>query len=279
MASIPGSQFNFYAAAPEAINVVFSPDGSNLPPPTPGVFNLEVLTQSVSVSGPAPGYQGVAEVTGDSTLNMLFGDYGVVDTTGGDTIIAGSGMDTINALVGNDTVTFGSTSATVYGGSGDSVQIGTAGVDTIVDASAGDTILGGAAQANITLAAGESINLAAQTGNATVNALAGSDSIAFGAHASTVYGGAGDTITGGSGTGQYIDFGATVAGGHTVTGGTVTGAEFLNDNTAFAGAGGQDTVYNFDQAAGDRIIGTPTNQQAAVLASAHDVNGSAVVQL
>jgi len=43
MASVPGGQFTFFAAN-KPINAVFTPDGSSLPRPIHGDFNLEVVT-------------------------------------------------------------------------------------------------------------------------------------------------------------------------------------------------------------------------------------------
>ena len=59
MASIPGGQFNFFAAN-MPVNVVVTPDGQSLPPPISGDFNLEVITSSQGNLSLPPGYQGVA---------------------------------------------------------------------------------------------------------------------------------------------------------------------------------------------------------------------------
>jgi hypothetical protein len=63
MASVPGGQYTLFANGSNA-NVVATPDGSGLPPPVAGQFNLELLTGNGPSSIP-PGYQGVAMLSPD----------------------------------------------------------------------------------------------------------------------------------------------------------------------------------------------------------------------
>src|SRR5260370_33624302 len=82
MASVPGGQYTLFANG-NNMNVVATPDGSGMPPPVAGLFNLELLTGSGSASIPA-GYQGVAMLSPDGrTINMVAGDYGVQGAKGG----------------------------------------------------------------------------------------------------------------------------------------------------------------------------------------------------
>src|SRR5437762_3391517 len=96
MASVPGGQYTLFANG-NNMNVVATPDGSGLPSPVAGLFNLELLTSgSGSASIPA-GYQGVAMLSPDgNTMNLVAGDFGVqVNGVGPHTVIAGTGNDTI----------------------------------------------------------------------------------------------------------------------------------------------------------------------------------------
>lgn len=77
MTSVPGGQFQTSANG-EKVNVVTTPDGSHLPPPIGGEFNLEVVTSTGGSSDLPAGYQGVALLSdGGSTIEMAAGDYAV----------------------------------------------------------------------------------------------------------------------------------------------------------------------------------------------------------
>src|SRR6266700_4060235 len=83
MPSIPGGQYSFFATG-ENVNVVTTPDGSHLPPPIAGQFNLELVTSLSGPSGIPPGYQGVALQSADGrTIDLAQGDYGLRVTDGG----------------------------------------------------------------------------------------------------------------------------------------------------------------------------------------------------
>jgi hypothetical protein len=95
MASIPGGQYNVFAAGGQQVNVVVTPDGQNLPPPIAGEFNLEVITDGIVPPGVPPGYQGVAVLSDNGqTINMAYGDW-ALQITGDPTVIGGAGSDTI----------------------------------------------------------------------------------------------------------------------------------------------------------------------------------------
>jgi hypothetical protein len=187
------------------------------------------------------GSGGTDLIVGTSAVNAISGA-----ATGPDTIIGGSaavniaslgpgdqvnfagqtGNATINATVGNVGVTLGGGAATVFGGAGDQINLGSvgqyadggagalritdgsAGVDTVFGSSVaggGTTILGGSAGLNFNPQSGgggDLINLAGSSGNATINAFkAGAveltgvnDTIIAGNGSDSVWGGAGDRI-------------------------------------------------------------------------------------
>src|SRR6516162_10779410 len=145
MASIPGGQYSFFAAG-QAVNVVTTADGTNLPPPIGGEFNLEVVTSPQGTSYSLPlGYHGVALLSDQAhALNMLTGDYAVwANGHAPDTIQAGSGNDTIFGLTGHDLITGGSGPDVIYGGSRGETNDGGAGHDLITGGSGPDVIYGG----------------------------------------------------------------------------------------------------------------------------------------
>src|ERR1700761_4454828 len=151
MASIPGGQFSFFASN-EPVNVVPTPDGSSLPPPVAGAFNLEVITSPHGTNYALPaGYQGVALLSnGGQELDLLHGNIGVTVTgTGADTVLGGDGNDTIQGGIGpetiiggsgNNLITGGTGDDSIYGGSGNTTIYGSTGSDTIVGGSGNDTI-------------------------------------------------------------------------------------------------------------------------------------------
>ncbi len=203
-----------------------------------------------------------------------------------------TGNATINATAGNIAVTLGSGAATVYGGVGDTVNLGsvsqyadgTAGKQTIAVGSggtdlvigstvfgAGDTLTGGAAALNYNAGVGgDLINLAGSTGAATVNAFGAdtgpiNDTVIASNGGDSVWGGEGDRIgvgTGASGTdlfthattipGAAIGFGTTDKAVAATYGGT---AGAVTVNSAVAGASSaQVTVSGFAE-----TKGTPTD--------------------
>src|SRR6516164_2247854 len=141
MASVPGGQYSFFANG-EDVNVVFTPDGSNLPPPIAGEFNLEVITDGKVPSGIPTGYQGVAVLSDNGqTLDMAYGDYAVQVKSGGPhTIIGGSGNDTIYGGNGPELLIGGSGADLIFGGNGPDTIQGGSGPETIYGGNGGDVI-------------------------------------------------------------------------------------------------------------------------------------------
>ena len=77
MASVPGGQYSFFATG-QAVNVVTTPFGLNVPPPIPGDFNLELITSLRDPPGMPPGYQGVAlQSTDGKIIDLARGNYGL----------------------------------------------------------------------------------------------------------------------------------------------------------------------------------------------------------
>ena len=127
MTSVSGGQFQISANG-EKINVVTTPDGSHLPPPISGEFNLEVVTSPGGSSDLPTGYQGVALLSdGGSTIEMASGDYAVrVTGDGFHTVIAWNGNDTVYGGNGSDSILGGRGSDLIYGGKGDdTIRAGT----------------------------------------------------------------------------------------------------------------------------------------------------------
>src|SRR5437660_1735594 len=170
MASIPGGQYHFFASG-QAVNVATTPDGTNLPPPVLGQFNLELVTSASDPPGIPAGYQGVAvESAGGKTMELMAGNYGVR--------AFGSGAHTIIAGTGNDTI---------YGGSGDDVIYGGSGVDKLYGDAGNDTIYGGSGPENIRGVFGDDV-IYGGSGPVELDGGIGDD---------TIYGGAGPDIVSG----------------------------------------------------------------------------------
>jgi Ca2+-binding RTX toxin-like protein len=144
MASIPGGQYTFFAAG-QAVNVVTTSDGTHLPPPILGDFNLALITSPSDPPGMPSGYQGVALESADGRIiDLLRGNYGVKIVDGGPhTIIAGTGNDSIQGGNGPDTIFGGSGHDLILGGNGPDVIYGGTGGDTITAGSGPTTIYGG----------------------------------------------------------------------------------------------------------------------------------------
>ncbi len=251
------NRFSFFTSS-QSVNVGVTPDGSNPPPPVAGVFNLELVTSPAGTSYPAPpGYQGVAILPGGTgqAVQLLSGDFTVVDmsfgssiTLGsgtqtavggkGDTITGGSGKGVISALAGNMSVVGGSGTLVIWAAAGDTIKGSTAGGSSTIVGALGTTITGGA-------------------GSDLVNAVSGGASVTGGTGATTIWGGAGDTIAGGPGTslidgtfgsqrisggiGQSIILGGagdTITGTGGSGGSTIVGAA----NSTIAGGGGIDLI-------------------------------------
>jgi hypothetical protein len=231
----PGSQYIFFAPG-QAVNIVVTPDGNNLPLGVAGKFNLELVTSppadpsSFSIAY-TRGYQSAALLTGGTgqTVQLLSGNYGISDTGGGnaitllsngaqtvigakgDTVTGGTGNDLLNAVAGSQLVLAGTGDTTIWGG-------------------AGDTIIG-------------------STGTVYIDGTAGGQSISGGNGSSIIYGGPGDTITGTGGSGASTIFGAQ---NDTITAGF--GADLINATAgkqSITGGGGSVTVWGGQ---GDTVV-------------------------
>ena len=243
MASIPGSQF--IATAPgQTVNVVETSNGQHLPPPKPGLFNLEIWTGSLGTapSSPAHGYQGLALLSNSGRqIELVSGTYAVTDNgTGRDSIIASGEDETISGGAANVTLTLNGDNDVANGGGHDTISVygrfdtvNAVGNDLINDAGTHDLINGGYGNDTIrvygdhdTVQAGsgnENVNLYGDhdvlrkgTGNETVAAYGSHDKVhagdgnavisSFGEH-NTISGGAGDDMIRVSGDDNFVKAG------------------------------------------------------------------------
>jgi Ca2+-binding RTX toxin-like protein len=318
MASVPGGQYTFFAAG-QPVNVVTTSDGTNLPPPILGDFNLELITSPTDPRGMPHGYQGVALESADGrTLDLLRGDYGVRIVDGGPhTIIAGTGNDSIQGGSGPDTIFGGSGHDLISGGSGPDVIYAGTGGDTINAGSGPTTIYGGHGDPHgfdhghsgdlITGGSGPDVmyggsgndTIQGGTGPDTIYAGGGRDLITGGSGPDVIYGGSGnDTIQGGTGpdtiyAGSGRDLITGGSGNDLIVGGS--GRETIDggagNNTIQVGTGptliqdngvtGHDTVVGFDTAHGDKIGFEGENKASInnVVATANEHDGNTTITL
>jgi Ca2+-binding RTX toxin-like protein len=310
-----GSSFDFFLPTNASLNLVYTASGTNPPPAVPGYYNFDVVTSPSDASYPLPaGYQGLALLStgGGSSLDVLYGNIGIVDTGSsdtialgvgndtvggarGDTITGGTGDDFIDATAGNQSITAGSGgNDTIWGGAGDTISGGN-GANVTIGGAQGDTITGGAATTFIDGSAGNQSITGGSAGNETIWGGAG-DTITGGGANDTIGGVKGDTITGGSGN-AFIDGSAgyqTItagSGNDTIWGGPLdiimggsghaliglgSGSEEVGDNGI---SGGADTVVGFNQAGGDRIF-FPNESFAAfssIIGAATVANGNTTI--
>ena len=309
MVASPGSQYIFFAPG-QKVNIVVTPDGNNLPLGINGAFNLELVT-----SPPAPsqfgveftrGYQSAVLLPGGTgqVAQMLSGNYGVNDTTGGnaismlgngaqtiigargDTITGGSGNDLLNAIAGAQLVLAGSGATTVFGGVGDTITgsngtvyiDGTAGGQLIsggngastIFGGPGDTITGTGGSGASTIFGAQGDTITAGFGADVINAIAGKQSITGGGGSVTVWGGPGDTIAGGSGD-AYFD---GTAGNMLIAAGTGGSDTIIGSISAKAGTpadtitGGGAAVQIQGIGVGDIVNFTGQSSNATVNATA-----------
>lgn len=184
-----------------------------------------------------------------------------VGTSGDDVMWGNTGNSFIAGLGGNDIVG--------VSGSDNSVA-GNAGNDTAVAIGTNDTLAGGD-DSDFLFASGNGNSLDGGNGNDTIWAVGDND---------TVLGGAGDDFVGLVGSGGTIDGGLdddtvfALGGGNTISGGNNTNTLYLaGGNNIFEDTTGRyhDTVFGFNQAAGDRIHLT-TDTAANAVSTATSVN-------
>jgi hypothetical protein len=268
-----------------SINVVLTQDGTHVPAPVAGKFNVEVFTGTV---GPlTPGYAASVFIPGSNsfssnviqtgtlgaTAQLLDGSYLAVDEFGRQSI----------QVVG---AAGGGSSISVVGSSGDTITGSTvAGTSQLIDARGSNvlvtpgpmTIIGGAGATIVWAGTGDGITGAA--GAMTVDGARGGNTITGGTGnlvvvGATVSGAAGDSITGAQGSNRtsYIAAGVgdTVIGG----GGNTTVAGNFGSADSITGGTGAMTVYG---SANDTITGGPGALQVndAVFAGAETVVGGA----
>jgi hypothetical protein len=271
MASVPGGKYSFAAVQP--VNLVLTPDGTNVPSPIAGDFNLEIFTATNGTL--AAGYQGSAFAPGgkfDASGNVLAasitlgsGAFSVDDTGGDDSITAGSGNQTVVGGFG-DTITGDSGPLDVIAGVGSTVLVGDNATNVTVDITKGSSLVDmGAAGGNVFAdsVAGSSD---------TVNAGSGSTAIVFGANVTVSGIATSDTYTvqsaaGATLTGAAANVAAVGAANDTISLGAVTGATVnglagpelitlgAGTNIVYGGAG--DTV---DNGSGTTSLVGPSNE-------------------
>src|SRR5262249_17242547 len=154
------AQFVFFDKQSTGVNIVLTPDGSNLTAPITGVTNIELFTSRPGSL--APGYQGSAflfggtvngaTVTGGNSLALLDGDYGVRETQGNTTIALGTGDQTVIGAAG-DTIIPGPGPSHV----GDNTLVRLGDGPTTVTGGVGDTIVAAAGNAQIDGSAGRTL--------------------------------------------------------------------------------------------------------------------------
>jgi hypothetical protein len=189
MSSVSGSRLAFFApnVPSTAINVVLTADGSGIGAPDPTSYNIEVFTSTAGTL--ASGYAASAFVQGA----VLLSNNAVQAATIGST----EQLRADNYVVIDQT---GSEKIQIVGSSSGGSSI------TVVG-SIGDTITGSSV-------AGDSLEIDAS--NTNKSAVAGPETIQGGAGSTMVWGGPGDSITGGAGS---FEFAGNLGTGQTVVGG------------------------------------------------------------
>ncbi|MBV9827431.1 MAG: calcium-binding protein [Alphaproteobacteria bacterium] len=235
------------------------------------VITASNSSANVAISGATGDQINLSSGTGNYTViganSTLFGAASTVAGSG-DTITAGSSNITI---IGGafDSIVAGTGTEQIFAGQGSmAVAIGTAGNETI-SSGGSDTITAASGNANVAISAGagDIINLSNNTGTdgvvaaaratislgtgqAAVNGASGGAAITFGTSAQNAYtdqfsgsgtAGAGDTITGISGTGLFVNMNYNTG----VTGASTGGADLIN----LSGWNGNATINAFSNGA------------------------------
>src|SRR5712691_779156 len=265
MASVTGSRLAFYSSTVTAdkVNVVLTADGSDVAGKAiSGNFNIEVFT--VTAGALASGFQASAYVQGAqsltnnaiqagtvaSTEELLDGSYTLIDLSGGsaraETIHIGGSSGTTDVVVGSD----------------------------------GDTIFG-----SPSAAVSQVIDASGTNKNANPGPFAGPQTVFGGAGGTTVSGGKGDKITGGTGGLQVNDAKPASAGGETINGansffdvffdlgpndsivGSNVGTTFINDQY---GSGGNSSIVGGSGTGTISVKGVDTGANTIIFAEKGD---------
>jgi hypothetical protein len=192
MASVPGSHYNVFAGN-QIVNFGVTTDPNNVPAAVAGNFNLEVISNASGTGSfsTASGYQGLAVLSANgSVLATGHGNYGVQDTGGNDSIVAGDGNVSI----------LGASGDTLTGGTGNYFIDAHVSNESVVGGSAGGrTIWGGAGDRSGRRRQCDdrrrSATITGGTGNYFIDAHLSNQFVVGGsAGDGTIWGGAGDTI-------------------------------------------------------------------------------------
>jgi hypothetical protein len=266
MASVSGSRLAFFtpSVASTAINVVLTPDGNNIPTANPNGFNIEVFTSTAGILAQGLGYPAGAFIPGATLLSNnavqaattgateeLFGTgYSVLDQTGSEKIkIVGSGAGA-STSGGSSITVFGSIGDTITGSSvaGDSQLIDASGTRTSTIANIGvisgpETVTGGAGSTTVYGGSGDSITGGAGSLEVAANGGTG-ETVVGGAGSLNAYGfGTKASVTGSTGGTSFINTGYAGGGASSIIGGSGTGTLAGGENTQIVtGAGDRVTV-------------------------------------
>ncbi|HEX3863186.1 MAG TPA: calcium-binding protein [Stellaceae bacterium] len=273
MSSVPGSFLVFGKPASDSrpINLVVTPNGAGATT-VAGAFNIEVFT---TLAGPVgAGFDASAFVSGATqnlptevqagnilaTEQLLTGSFEIIDVTGGETLMSGTGA--------NQSI-IGAAGDTLIGGTGAGLVLNAlAGAETVVQGSGANNAVFGGAGATILASTAATTGSTGQIIGDSDNAITLNSAGSY-----TVASGVGDTITG-----NGSSAGALIAGAQgdlidlTGDSGTNTLIGSTSGDTIIAGSGATFIAAN----TGDSIVGGNggTEQISAVTNGAHFVVGS-----
>jgi Ca2+-binding RTX toxin-like protein len=238
------------------------------------------------------------DATGTTAGITIFGGTGITDSTdGADSITGGSGADTIYGNAGNDVIAGGGGADSINGGIGNDSISGDFDGPTAGAASSSAQIFGGSGNDAID-ATGSTQGLTIFGGNSINDSTDGADTITGGSGADTIFGNGGDDSIAGGGGADSINGGAgndTIAGDFddSVTTDTVSGAQIFGSSgddsidasgslqglTIFGGSGVNDSADGADSIVGgqgtDTIYGNGGDDVILTNGGADIVNGGA----
>jgi len=257
MASIQGSQF--VATAPgQNVHVGITADGSNLPPPVPGQFNLEVYTGSGAPPAIAPGYQGLAVLgAGGNLIDLISGTFEVQDAgSGNDTLIAHGNNETLAGGAGHETFAVYGTADVVFSISQDTINV--LGSADTVHASGHDLINVQGQGAFLDLGAGGNDTVNVDANRTSVINTTGNGNFHISGSGNFVYGGSGHDTIAASGTQNAL------VGG---TGGNLV--DLSASQSAYLSRGGNDTINV--SGTGDTVVGGTGSSTITLIGSGNTV--------